>query len=70
MKPAALPGETSFEQVYRSCYASLVGQLFLVTANRAEAEDAVQEAFARLCAKWPDLQHYDNHEAWYYSPGL
>jgi RNA polymerase sigma-70 factor, ECF subfamily len=64
MKQAALPGEVAFEQVYRSCYARLVGQLFLVTTDRAEAEEAVQEAFTRLWAKWPKLQHYDNPEAW------
>lgn len=64
MKQAALPGEVAFEQVYRSCYARLVGQLFLVTTDHAEAEEAVQEAFTRLWAKWPKLQHYDNPEAW------
>jgi len=64
MKQAALPGEVAFEQVYRSCYARLVGQLFLVTTDHAEAEEAVQEAFTRLWARWPKLQHYDNPEAW------
>ncbi len=64
MEQAALPGEAAFEQVYRSCYARLVGQLFLVTTDRAEAEEAVQEAFTRLWAKWPELQDYDNPEAW------
>ena len=64
MKQAALPGEVAFEQVYRSCYARLVGQLFLVTTDHAEAEEAVQEAFTRLWAQWPKLRHYDNPEAW------
>jgi RNA polymerase sigma-70 factor (ECF subfamily) len=64
MNVAARPGDAAFEQVYRSCYSGLVGQVFLVTANRAEAEEAVQEAFARLWARWPELQHYDNLEAW------
>jgi RNA polymerase sigma-70 factor, ECF subfamily len=64
MTPATRPGETAFEQVYRSCYAGLVGQLFLVTADRVEAEEAVQEAFARLWARWAELGHYDNPEAW------
>jgi RNA polymerase sigma-70 factor (ECF subfamily) len=58
------PGGPAFEQVYRSSYATLVGQLFLLTASRAEAEDVVQEAFARLWAGWRDLHGYDNPAAW------
>jgi RNA polymerase sigma-70 factor (ECF subfamily) len=58
------PGDHAFEQVYRSSYSTLVGQLFLLTTNRAEAEDVVQEAFARLWGNWRELRGYDNHEAW------
>lgn len=67
MRPAAVhdsPNDPAFEQVYRSSYPTLVGQLFLLTTNRAEAEDVVQEAFARLWANWRELHGYDNHEAW------
>lgn len=67
MRPAAVhhsPNDPAFEQVYRSSYPTLVGQLFLLTTNRAEAEDVVQEAFARLWANWRELDSYDNHEAW------
>lgn len=67
MRPAGVhhgPNDPAFEQVYRSSYPRLVGQLFLLTTNRAEAEDVVQEAFARLWAKWRELHAYDNHEAW------
>lgn len=67
MRPAAAhhsPNDPAFEQVYRSSYPTLVGQLFLLTTNRAEAEDVVQEAFARLWANWQELCTYDNHEAW------
>jgi RNA polymerase sigma-70 factor (ECF subfamily) len=67
MRPAAAqhsPNEPAFEQVYRSSYPTLVGQVFLLTTNRAEAEDVVQEAFARLWANWRELYTYDNHEAW------
>ena len=67
MRPAAVhdsPGDPAFEQVYRSSYSTLVGQLFLLTTNRAEAEDVVQEAFARLWGNWRELRGYDNHEAW------
>jgi RNA polymerase sigma-70 factor (ECF subfamily) len=58
------PGDRAFEQVYRSSYSTLVGQLFLLTTNRAEAEDVVQEAFARLWGRCRELRGYDNHEAW------
>ena len=58
------PNDPAFEQVYRSSYPTLVGQLFVLTTNRAEAEDVVQEAFARLWANWRELYTYDNHEAW------
>ena len=67
MRPAAAhhsPNDPAFERVYRSSYPTLVGQLFLMTTNRAEAEDVVQEAFARLWANWRELCTYDNHEAW------
>jgi RNA polymerase sigma-70 factor, ECF subfamily len=67
MRPAAVhpsPNDTAFEQVYSTSYATLVGQLFLLTTNRAEAEEVVQEAFARLWANWRKLHAYDNHEAW------
>jgi RNA polymerase sigma-70 factor, ECF subfamily len=67
MRPAAVhhsPNDPAFEQVYRSSYPALVGQLFLLTTNRAEAEEVVQEAFARLWANWQELHAYDNHEAW------
>jgi RNA polymerase sigma-70 factor (ECF subfamily) len=56
--------ETTFEAVYRASYARLVGQLVIVTTSRAEAEEAVQEAFARLWARWSTVRGYDNCEAW------
>jgi RNA polymerase sigma-70 factor (ECF subfamily) len=56
--------EHAFEQLFRSSYSSLVGQVFLLTTNRAEAEEAVQEAFARLWTRWHDPHGCDNPEAW------
>lgn len=56
--------EHAFERLFRASYSSLVGQVFLLTTNRAEAEEAVQEAFARLWTRWCDLHDCDNPEAW------
>lgn len=53
-----------FEEIYRGSYSLLVGQLFLVTTSRAEAEEVVQEAFARLWGRWSLLKDYENIESW------
>jgi RNA polymerase sigma-70 factor (ECF subfamily) len=57
-------GGDGFEAVYRASYSRLVGQLYVVTTNRAEAEEVVQEAFARLWARWDQVGGYENIEAW------
>lgn len=36
----------------------------MVTTDRTEAEEAVQEAFARLWSRWSRVSLYDNPEAW------
>lgn len=56
--------EHAFERLFRSSYSQLVGQVFLLTTNRVEAEEAVQEAFARLWTRWRDLHDCENPEAW------
>jgi RNA polymerase sigma-70 factor (ECF subfamily) len=53
-----------FEAFYQASYYRLVGQLTVVTGSREEAEDAVQEAFARASTRWARLRHYDLPEAW------
>jgi hypothetical protein len=53
-----------FEGVYRASYPKLVGQLYVVTTSRAEAEEVVQEAFARLWARWDQVGGYEKIEAW------
>jgi len=56
--------DPTFDEIYRDSYPRLVGQLSVVTTSRAEAEEAVQEAFARLWARWPHVRDYENIEAW------
>jgi RNA polymerase sigma-70 factor, ECF subfamily len=42
----------------------LLGQLFPVTGDLHEAEEVVQEAFARASVRWARLRDYDVPEAW------
>jgi RNA polymerase sigma-70 factor (ECF subfamily) len=56
--------EVTFESIYRASYPRLVGQLFVVTVSRADAEEVVQEAFSRLWARWSQVRGYDNIESW------
>lgn len=51
-------------ELYAATCARLVGVLALVCGDRAEAEDVVQEAFARLIPRWSTVAHYDDPEAW------
>jgi RNA polymerase sigma-70 factor (ECF subfamily) len=56
--------ERAFDEFYASNYGRLVVQLYAVTGVLADAEDAVQEAFARASVRWRRLQGYDAPEAW------
>jgi RNA polymerase sigma-70 factor, ECF subfamily len=53
-----------FSSFYAGAFPRLVGQLLLVTGELHEAEDVVQEAFARASVRWARLRHYDVPEAW------
>lgn len=53
-----------FEEFYQANYRRLVAILFAVLGDRLEAEDAVQEAFARAYVRWPRLSGYDLPETW------
>jgi RNA polymerase sigma-70 factor (ECF subfamily) len=54
-----------FEEFYGAAFGRLVGQLFLVTGDLHEAEDVVQEAFARAAVRWSTIRTYDLPEAWF-----
>jgi RNA polymerase sigma-70 factor (ECF subfamily) len=57
-------GGQTFEEIFRESYPRLVGQLFVVTTSRTEAEEVVQEAFARLWEQWSRVREYENIESW------
>jgi RNA polymerase sigma-70 factor, ECF subfamily len=60
---SAVPRYASPEAVFRVCYVPLVRALSAL-AGPVEAEDAVQEAFVQLYARWGRVQDYDNPAAW------
>jgi RNA polymerase sigma-70 factor (ECF subfamily) len=53
-----------FEEVYRADGVRLVAELHAITGSLAEAEDIVQEAFARAYARWRSVGAMDAPAAW------
>jgi RNA polymerase sigma-70 factor, ECF subfamily len=53
-----------FEEFYGGAVGRLLGQLVLVTGDLHEAEEVVQEAFARAFIHWSRLRDYEVPEAW------
>lgn len=51
-------------EIYEASYRRLVAQAYAVAGDRVEAEDAVQEAFARAVAAGARFGRVDNPEAW------
>lgn len=60
----ATDDEQGFASFYAAAYPRLVAQLLAVTGNLQEAEDVVQEAFARASVRWQRLCVYQVPEAW------
>jgi RNA polymerase sigma-70 factor (ECF subfamily) len=56
--------DASFAAFYTASYQRLLGQLFAVTGDLAEAENLLQEAYARAFARWAQVHAYDHPEAW------
>ena len=59
-----MTGGGSFEEFYTGSVGRLLGHLFLVTGDLHEAEEVVQEAFARASVRWSWLRHYNAPEGW------
>jgi RNA polymerase sigma-70 factor, ECF subfamily len=56
--------QRDFESFYAASYRRLVVQLLGVTGNLHDAEDVVQEAFARAAVRWRRVSGYAAPEAW------
>jgi RNA polymerase sigma-70 factor, ECF subfamily len=62
-RPAVAAGD-GFQDFYQAHYWRIVAIITAVLGSRAEAEDVVQEAFARALARWPGVAAYDQPDAW------
>jgi RNA polymerase sigma factor (sigma-70 family) len=56
--------EEYLRDVYDGSYRRLVVQIFALTGDLADAEDAVQEAFVAALGKGRAFARLDNQEAW------
>ena len=55
---------TDFEHFFRTSYPRLMARAVLLCGNRADAEDAVAEAFAEVARHWTAVSGYDAPEAY------
>ncbi len=56
--------ERGFDEFYAATAPATVRALHAMTGDLAEAQDVVQEAYARAWQRWSALARYDAPEAW------
>ena len=52
-----------FDEFYRASRQRMLGYVFLLTGDLAEAQDAVQEAYVRAWQRWPTISGYGDPES-------
>jgi RNA polymerase sigma-70 factor (ECF subfamily) len=57
-------GVEAVQEAYRACYRRLVAQLFTLTRDLAEAQDVVQEAYARALVRPEHFLGLSDPEMW------
>ncbi|BFU42843.1 sigma-70 family RNA polymerase sigma factor [Krasilnikovia sp. MM14-A1004] len=53
-----------FDAFYTASSRRVLGQVYAMTGNRAEAEDAVAEAYLKAWDRWSTVRDCDSPEAW------
>ncbi|NHC15946.1 SigE family RNA polymerase sigma factor [Motilibacter deserti] len=55
---------TGFDAFYAASSRRVLHALYAMTGDLSEAQDCVQEAYARAWQRWGRVGHYDDPEAW------
>ena len=63
-REVGMTSDDGFDEFYQSAFGRLVGQVYLVTGDLRDAEDAVQEAFARASVRWAQVRDFNVPEQW------
>ena len=53
-----------FDAFYTGSSRRVLHQMYAMTGNLADAQDLVQEAYARAWQRWSSVSTYDDPEAW------
>jgi RNA polymerase sigma factor (sigma-70 family) len=67
---ATLADGRTFEDFYEANHRRLFTALCLVTGNRAEAEEIMQEAFLRVFERWGRLAAIENADGYLFRTGM
>ncbi|MBO4206498.1 SigE family RNA polymerase sigma factor [Micromonospora echinofusca] len=59
-----MPDVDGFDEFYRGSRQRLLGYVYVLTGDLAEAQDAVQEAYVRAWQRWSTIGGYEDPEAW------
>jgi len=65
--PAGRPSDrpaASFDEFYRATNRRVLHHVYALTGDLAEAQDCVQEAYARAWQRWGRVGRHDDPEAW------